>query len=74
MCVPAYNKLIKDNGVMCQFFRDNAVWITPVLVAVVTGVFMLLSKKAKGNRKNKQVIKHVNNSTVTQINGDDGEK
>ena len=59
---------------MWLFFRDNAVWITPVLVAIVSGVFLLLSKKDKGRRKNKQVIKNVNNSVVIQNNNEHGDK
>lgn len=59
---------------MWQFFRDNAVWLTPVLVAVVSGIFLLLSRKSKGSRKNKQVAKNVKNSIVIQSNSDNGDK
>ena len=58
---------------MWEFVRENAVWITPVLVAIVSGVFLLLSKKIRGNHKNKQVVKNVHNSTIIQNNTNNGD-
>ena len=47
-----------------EFIKENIVaLLTPVLVAIVTGVFYLLKKN--GNSK-KQVIKNVNNSHINQ--------
>ena len=54
---------------MLQFFRDNAVWITPVLVAIVSGVFLFFSKK--GNNTNyKQKAKNNDNSNIYQAGRD----
>lgn len=50
---------------MVDFFKENAVWVTPVLVAIVTGVFYLLKK---GGNSNKQTISNVKNSKITQTN------
>lgn len=58
---------------MWEFVRENAVWITPVLVAIVSGIFVLLSRKGKDHRKNKQVVKDVHNSTIIQNNTNNGD-
>ena len=58
---------------MWEFVRENAVWVTPVLVAIVSGMFLLLSKKGRTYRKNKQVVKDVHNSTIIQNNTNDGD-
>lgn len=47
--------------------KDNAVWLTPVLVAVVSGFFYLIKK---GGKSNKQTIKNVKDSTIYQTGGD----
>lgn len=47
---------------MIEFMKDNAVWLTPVLVAVVSGVFYLLKKVSQ----NKQTISNVSNSHINQ--------
>lgn len=53
-----------------DFFRENSIWLTPVLVAiaggVVSGFFYLLKK---GGNSNKQTIKNVHNSSINQSNG-----
>lgn len=56
-----------------QFLRDNAVWITPVLVAIVSGLFLLLSRKSKGIHKNKQVVKKAQDSIIIQNNSNNGD-
>lgn len=50
---------------MIEFMKDNSVWLTPVLVAVVSGVFYLLKKGSQ----NKQNISNVSNSNVNQAGG-----
>lgn len=52
---------------MMDFFKDNALWLTPVLVAIVSGIFYLIKK---GGKRNKQTIKNVKDSTVYQAGGD----
>lgn len=52
---------------MIDFLKNNAVWLTPVLVAVVSGVFYLIKK---GGKSNKQTIKDVKDSTIYQAGGD----
>lgn len=59
---------------MWQFIRENAVWITPVLVAVVSGSFGLMSKKGKEGGKNRQEVKNVKDSIVIQNNFRNGEE
>lgn len=61
-------------ALMWQFIRENAVWITPVLVALVGGFFRLMSKKGKGGDKNKQEVKNVKDSIVIQNNIRNGEE
>ena len=51
---------------MEDFFNNNAIWLTPLLVAVVSGIFYLIKKS--GNR-NKQVVKNVKDSHVNQAIG-----
>lgn len=59
---------------MIEFFKDNAAWITPILVAIVGGVISgIFSLLKKGGNNNKQIVKNVQNSSVTQINGDSNE-
>lgn len=50
---------------MIEFMKDNAVWLTPVLVAVVSGIFYLLKKGSQ----NKQTISNVSNSHINQAGG-----
>lgn len=52
---------------MSEFLKNNAVWLTPVLVAVVSGVFYLIKR---GGQKNKQSIKKVSDSTIYQAGND----
>ena len=56
---------------MVQFIQDNYIWLTPILVAlvsgIVAGIFHLIKK---GGSKNKQIIKKVNNSSINQAGGD----
>lgn len=52
---------------MMDFLKDNAVWLAPVLVAVVSGIFYLIKK---GGKSNKQTIKSVKDSTIYQAGGD----
>ena len=47
--------------------KDNAVWLVPVLVAVVSGLFYLIKKS--GNH-NKQSAKNISDSPFNQVNGD----
>ncbi len=51
-----------------ELLKDNAVWLTPVLVAIVSGVFYLLKKG------NSQSINNVSNSHVNQAGRDINEK
>lgn len=56
---------------MIKFIQDNYIWLTPILVAlvsgIVAGIFHLI--KTSGS-KNKQIIKKVNNSSINQAGGD----
>lgn len=60
--------------IVMDFLKDNSVWITPLLVAIVggviSGIFYLIKK---GGKSNKQTIKDVHNSTINQVNGDNNE-
>lgn len=51
-----------------ELLKDNAVWLTPVLVAIVSGVFYLLKNG------NSQSINNVSNSHVNQAGRDINEK
>lgn len=58
---------------MLQFIRDNAAWLTPVLVAIVSGVFLLLSKigtKKGSNTKIRQKAKNNDNANIYQAGRD----
>lgn len=46
---------------MINFVKENAVWLTPILVAIVSGVFYLMKKG--GNNQN---VKNVSNSHINQ--------
>ena len=50
---------------MIEFLKDNAAWLTPVLVAVVSGIFYFLKKGSQ----NKQTISNVSNSHINQAGG-----
>lgn len=56
---------------MIKFIQDNYIWLTPILVAlvsgIVAGIFHLIKKSGS---KNRQAIKNVNNSTINQAGGD----
>ncbi len=49
---------------MLEFIKDNASWLTPILVAVVSGIFYLLKKG------NSQSVNNVSNSEINQAGGD----
>lgn len=49
---------------MLEFIKDNASWLTPILVAVVSGIFYLLKKG------NSQSVNNVSNSHINQAGGD----
>jgi len=51
-----------------ELLKDNAVWLTPVLVAIVSGVFYLLKNG------NSQSINNVSNSHVNQAGRNINEK
>lgn len=56
---------------MIKFIQDNYIWLTPILVALVSGIvagIFHLIKKSEG--KNKQIIKNVNNCNINQAGGD----
>lgn len=48
---------------MIEFIRNNAVWLTPLMVAIVSGIFYVIKK---GGVNKKQTIKNVKNSQITQ--------
>ena len=48
---------------MIEFIRNNAVWLTPLMVAIVSGVFYLIKR---GGVNKKQTIKNVRNSQINQ--------
>lgn len=50
---------------MLGFIRDNADWLVPIIVAVIAGVFGLF---AYSGSKNRQKVKNIKNSTITQNN------
>lgn len=52
--------------IMWEVVKDNAVWLTPVLVAIVSGVFYLLKN---GGSNNKQEIGDVSGGNVNQAGG-----
>ncbi len=54
--------------VMIEIIKDNASWLTPVFVAIVSGVFYLLKKG------NSQSINNVSNSHINQAGGNINEK
>ena len=49
---------------MLEFIKDNASWLTPILVAVVSGIFYLLKKG------NSQSVNNISNSHINQAGGD----
>ena len=51
---------------MWEGIKDNVVWLTPVLVAIVSGVFYLMKK---GGNHNKQKIGDVSGGNVNQAGG-----
>ena len=53
--------------VMLEFMKNNAVWLAPVLVAVVSGIFYLIKKAGNSN---KQTIKNIKGSSIYQAGGD----
>lgn len=48
---------------MIEFINENAVWLTPLMVAIVSGIFYLIKK---GGVNKKQTIKNVKNSQINQ--------
>ncbi|MBQ0088905.1 MAG: hypothetical protein KBT27_06205 [Prevotellaceae bacterium] len=49
---------------MLELIKENSIWITPVFVAIVSGVFYLLKKGGNHQKANNN-----NHSKITQING-----
>ena len=51
-----------------EFLKDNAVWLTPILVAIcggiISGIFYLLKKGGTH-----QQIGNVGNGSINQVNG-----
>lgn len=56
---------------MEEFIKDNAEWLTPILVAIVSGVFYLLKK---GGSRNNQTVKNVTNCHINQAGGNINDK
>lgn len=57
-----------------EFFKDNSIWIIPLLVAIVGGIIKgvcYLIKKSSGNSN--QTIRDVHNSFINQVNGNSNE-
>lgn len=55
---------------MISFIQENYVWLTPILVALVSGIIAGFFQLMKKNTcKNKQTIKKVSNSSINQANG-----
>ena len=57
-------------GEMIEIIKENSVWLTPVLGAVVSGIFYLL----KRGSQNKQNVSNVTNSRINQAGGNINEK
>lgn len=57
-----------------DFLKENLIWITPLLVAIVggiiSGIFYLIKKEGKSNN---QTIKDIHNSNINQVNGNNNE-
>lgn len=48
---------------MIEFIKSNAVWLTPLMVAVVSGIFYLIKR---GGVNKKQTVKNSRNSHINQ--------
>jgi len=53
---------------MLQFIKENAVWLVPIIVALIGGIFALLKSRSKTSAL-KQKAKNVKNSTINQVGG-----
>ena len=51
---------------MIQFLKENALWFSPIVVAIIGGLFSLIKKSKE--KTNKQNVKNVNNSSITSNN------
>lgn len=54
------------NSNIFVFLKENAIWIVPITVVIIKGIFTLIKKT---NTRTKQEIKNVQNSKITQIGG-----
>lgn len=52
---------------MIEFIKDNAVWLTPLFVAVISGIFYLMKK---GGISVRQTASDVHDSQVCQAGHD----
>lgn len=48
--------------------KENAVWVVPIIVAIITGVVALIKKRSSSSVK--QINKNIINSQITQTGGD----
>ncbi len=53
-----------------NYIIENAEWLTPIIVAIIGGIFALFKKSSNSN---KQIAKDIHNSQVNQINGSSNE-
>lgn len=51
---------------MIKFIEDNAGWLVPIIVALITAIIGGIFSLFKKNGGKKQTIKNVNNSNVIQ--------
>ena len=51
---------------MFIFMKENTIWIIPIIIAVIGGIFSLIKKTGTSTRQN---ISNVHNSKITQIGG-----
>ena len=63
-----YVSLLKREYNMLPFIKENAVWLVPIAVAVIGGIFTLLKSRNKTSAI-KQNSKNVKNSTINQVGG-----
>lgn len=48
---------------MIQFLKENALWLSPIIVAIIGGIFSLMKKNTR--KSNKQTAKNVKDSNIT---------
>ncbi len=51
-----------------QFIKDNAVWVVPIIIAFIGGLFALIKRQTTSSIR--QNVKNVDNSNITQIGRD----